>query len=133
MPKNKKEDTSESLKEKGNKAFLERDYENAIQFYTKAIELSTDNPNAVYFANRANVLLEQNKFDECILDCNQALQLDPKYVKAYFRKAKALFGLTNFEKAKQVCQAGLAIDDTCKDIKDMIIELDQEIEGTSHP
>ena len=42
---------AESLKQKGNEAFVGRHFDTAIKFYTQAIEL--DNTNPVYFSNRA--------------------------------------------------------------------------------
>lgn len=42
-----------ALKEKGNKAFSEHDWPNAIEYYTQAIEA---NPNeASFYCNRAQV------------------------------------------------------------------------------
>lgn len=57
MPKKKaKVNTSnpESIKEAGNKAFLAKDYEEAVKQYTMAIEITLETPNHIYFANRAN-------------------------------------------------------------------------------
>ena len=46
--------------------------------------------NAIYFANRGNVKLEMNNLVGCIEDCDEAIKIDPKYVKSYIRKARAL-------------------------------------------
>lgn len=80
----------DTLKEAGNKAFANKNYEEAVKQYTMAIEISLEAPNHIYFANRANAELELMLFEECILDCNQAIQIDPSFIKSYFRKAKAL-------------------------------------------
>jgi len=39
-------------------------------------------------------LFLKSEFTKALDDCNQALQLNPNYVKAYHRKAKALIGLS---------------------------------------
>jgi len=92
MPKKKKaaKETPDTFKEAGNKAFLAREFEEAINQYTKAIEMSGDQPSHVYFANRANAQLELGRFEECIIDCDKSIEIDPAYIKAYFRKCKAL-------------------------------------------
>lgn len=41
------------LKQKGNQAFKEHDWLNAVHFYTKAIEANDRDPS--FFANRAQV------------------------------------------------------------------------------
>ena len=78
----------EVLKEQGNKDFMLKHYDDAIKNYTAAIELTTENPNHVYFANRANAYLETADNNKCIEDCEMAIKIEPKYVKSYFRKAK---------------------------------------------
>ena len=85
----------ESLKEAGNKAFLAKDYNEAIKLYTQAIELSQAEgpmvpPAHIYFSNRANAYLEIAKFEDSLSDCNESIKIDPTYIKTYFRKAKAL-------------------------------------------
>ena len=95
MPKKKNKNSAaepgETFKEAGNKAFLAQNFDEAITQYTKAIEMSTENPNHIYFANRANVLLEQAKYEECIADCDEAIKIEEKYIKSHYRKCKALF------------------------------------------
>ena len=56
----------EALKEAGNKAFMARNFMEAINNYTSAIEIQ---PNHIYYSNRANAHLELNQFEECIKDC----------------------------------------------------------------
>lgn len=80
----------EDLKEFGNKAFGLGKYEEAIDFYTQAIEATAENPNHVYFANRANSKLEFKDFNGCIEDCDSAIKINAEFHKAHFRKAKAL-------------------------------------------
>ena len=82
----------DSLKEAGNKAFMNGKFDEAIKNYTMAIELTKDKPNHIYFANRANAYLEMGGHEEeCIIDCNKSIEIDSNYSKAYHRKAKALF------------------------------------------
>jgi hypothetical protein len=57
-----------------------------------AIEITLEKPNHIYFSNRANAYLEMQAYEECIGDCNQAITIEPQFVKPYYRKAKAFIG-----------------------------------------
>jgi tetratricopeptide (TPR) repeat protein len=80
----------DALKDAGNKQFASGNFEEAVKQYTMAIEITIEQPNHIYFANRANAYLEMANFEECIKDCDQAIKIDPTFAKAYYRKAKAL-------------------------------------------
>ena len=82
-----------SLKEAGNKLFATGNYEEAVKQYTLAIEITIEQPNHIFFANRANCFLEMGKYEECILDCDMAMSIDPTFPKSYYRKARALVNL----------------------------------------
>ena len=82
------------MKELGNKAFLNKDYDEAYEYFSKAIEI--DNKDPVYYTNskflacRSNligaaVLNQQEKFDESVSDCDKAIELNPNYVKVIIR------------------------------------------------
>ena len=59
MPKKKKNViyNPEVYKEAGNKAFKAENYEDAVSWYTKAIEITSKQPNHLYFSNRAKAYL----------------------------------------------------------------------------
>ncbi|KAF7789169.1 hypothetical protein EIP86_000106 [Pleurotus ostreatoroseus] len=87
-----------SLKSKGNAAYPQKQYAKAAAYYTKAIDV-TPKPEPVYFSNRAacyaNMQPPQN--EHVVEDCDEALRLDPRYVKALNRRATALEALGRFE------------------------------------
>nr|BAJ85944.1 predicted protein [Hordeum vulgare subsp. vulgare]BAJ97130.1 predicted protein [Hordeum vulgare subsp. vulgare] len=103
--KEKKERKAAALKEKeaGNASYKKKDFETAIQHYTKAMEL--DDEDISYLTNRAAVYIEMGKFDECIADCDKAvergreLRADFKMVaRALTRKGTALAKLAKNSK-----------------------------------
>ena len=53
--KEKDEKVANELKEKGNKAFKQGDFDDAIKFYTDAIAVVKD--NTVLYTNRAQVFI----------------------------------------------------------------------------
>ncbi|KAI8887703.1 TPR-like protein, partial [Backusella circina FSU 941] len=74
---------AEQKKSNGNRMVAERNYPEAIKLYTEAIEL--DGKNAVYYANRAAAYTQQGAHDKAVDDAKKALEIDPKYSKAYSR------------------------------------------------
>ncbi|XP_061357841.1 hsp70-Hsp90 organizing protein 1-like [Gastrolobium bilobum] len=59
-------------KEAGNAAYKKKDFDTAIEHYSKAMEL--DDEDISYLTNRAAVYLEMGKYDECIKDCENAVE-----------------------------------------------------------
>uniref|UniRef100_A0A672M5F8 Mitochondrial import receptor subunit TOM70 n=1 Tax=Sinocyclocheilus grahami TaxID=75366 RepID=A0A672M5F8_SINGR len=91
-------DRAQSAKNKGNKYFKAGKYEQAIQCYTEAISLCPKEQKgdlSTFYQNRAAAYEQQLKWTEVIQDCSQAVELNPCYVKALFRRAKALEKLGN--------------------------------------
>jgi import receptor subunit TOM70 len=74
------------LKTSGNRAYQSREFENAIDYYTKAIAAF---PLAVFYSNRAACYSNLNRPEDVIPDCNRALSMDRTYVKALNRRAVA--------------------------------------------
>lgn len=59
-------------KEAGNAAYKKKDFETAIAHYSKAIEL--DDTDISFLTNRAAVYLETGQYEECIKDCDKAVE-----------------------------------------------------------
>ena len=78
----------ESLKSKGNEYFVKKEFLSAQEFYSKAILICDD--NAILYANRSAANLELGECEQALLDSDKSIQLNPKFVKAYFRKASSL-------------------------------------------
>ncbi|RMX68055.1 hypothetical protein DD238_002875 [Peronospora effusa] len=83
---------SEWFKEKGYRAFQLRSYEDAIQFYTKAIDASQSDDDEVVmhcylYRSRANQT--RGEFLAVIADCTYVLERCPKNVCARLRRADA--------------------------------------------
>nr|KYP55391.1 Heat shock protein STI [Cajanus cajan] len=75
-------------KESGNAAYKKKDFETAIGHYTKALEL--DDEDISYLTNRAAVYLEMGKFEECIKDCEKAVEKGRELRTDYKMIARAL-------------------------------------------
>ncbi|XP_012279924.1 putative protein FAM10A4 [Orussus abietinus] len=78
-------------------AFVEKDYEKALELYTEAIVL---NPHAaLLYAKRGQVFLLLNKPNACIRDCDRALELNPDSAAAHKFRGRANQLLGNWEEA----------------------------------
>jgi len=64
----------------------------------------------VSYLNLALCYLKVNKLKECIANCDSALELDPKNVKAHFRKGLAYLPTNDYEKALKQFETVLEID-----------------------
>lgn len=105
----------EAAKEKnlGNDFYKAKKFDQAIEHYNKAIEL--DRTDMTFLNNKAAVYLEQGDFDECIKQCNLAIDVgrenraDFKLIaKALSRMASAYFKKEDLEQARTFFQKSLS-------------------------
>ncbi|KAJ1510366.1 Serine/threonine-protein phosphatase 5, partial [Coelomomyces lativittatus] len=87
---------AEAFKKEANSRFSDQDYEAAISLYSKAITLY---PTPTLYANRALAYIRTESFGYAERDANDALQLDPNCVKAYYRRATANMSMMKFKEA----------------------------------
>ncbi|KAH8702546.1 serine/threonine protein phosphatase PPT1 [Talaromyces proteolyticus] len=86
-------DAASALKQQGNKAFAKHDWPTAIDFYSQAIDKYDKEPS--FFSNRAQAHIKLEAYGYAIADATKALELDPSYVKAYWRRALANTAILN--------------------------------------
>lgn len=88
-------------KDEGNAAFKSKKYREAVDLYTKGLEIDPSNKdiNSKLLQNRAQAYSNISQFNNAIADCTKALELDPSYVKAKRVRAKAYGGAGNWEEA----------------------------------
>ncbi|KAG9288589.1 hypothetical protein G9A89_008461 [Geosiphon pyriformis] len=88
---------AENSKEAANKLFQAKKYEAAIEKYTEAIKF---NPKmAAYYANRSLAYMKTEAYGYAVADANAAIEVEPSYVKAYYRRAAANMAMCNFKDA----------------------------------
>ncbi|KAJ6812435.1 outer envelope protein 64, chloroplastic [Iris pallida] len=107
-----KEESAEIAKEKGNAAYKEKQWQKAVNLYTEAIKLSGN--NATYYCNRAAAYLEQRSFVQAEADCNAAIKIDKKNVKAYLRRGTAREVLGYYQEAMEDFRHALVLEPTNK-------------------
>ena len=88
---------AEEFKAKGNAQLRKNNHREAIEWYTKAIDLIPQ--SAVYHGNRSQAKFNIHEFEGALEDASKAITCDPAYLKGYYRKAIATMGLGNYESA----------------------------------
>eukprot|EP00409_Alexandrium_fundyense_P002355 CAMPEP_0185903958 /NCGR_PEP_ID=MMETSP0196C-20130402/3248_1 /TAXON_ID=2932 /ORGANISM="Alexandrium fundyense, Strain CCMP1719" /LENGTH=100 /DNA_ID=CAMNT_0028623133 /DNA_START=90 /DNA_END=388 /DNA_ORIENTATION=+ len=95
---------AEEYKKRGNDAFKERKWDEAIKQYNKAIAL--DPTNAAYYSNRSGAWSSKSNHESALADANKCLSQDPQFVKGYARKGKALFDMDEWDQAEVAYKEG---------------------------
>ena len=86
---------AEAFKSEANEFFKQEKFQQAVDLYTKALEL---NPNkAVYYANRSIANLRQENFGYALSDASKSIECDKNYLKAYYRRAAAHMALGKYK------------------------------------
>lgn len=92
------EEKAMELKDKGNKELLSGHFLQAIKFYSDALEYRPT--NAIILSNRAQAFIKVENYGLALSDADLAIESDPQYAKAYYRRASANYALNHFKKAR---------------------------------
>ncbi|KAJ3158659.1 Serine/threonine-protein phosphatase 5 [Geranomyces michiganensis] len=116
---------AELSKDEANKLFAAKKYDEAVEKYTEAI---SRNPNvAAYYANRAFSYIKNEYYAAAIRDADKAIELDPTYVKGYYRRAVGQMAMGNLKGAvkdfRSVCKVAPNDADARKKLADCEKEL----------
>ena len=117
--------SAKEYRSRGTKAAQRGQYKEAIEDFTKAIELDSNYPGTYYFRGLAYGC--QGKHKQAIEDFTKAIELDSNYPDAHYFRGIAYLHLKEWEKAKEDLTAardmgwGLTEDSEC------IVSLEQAI------
>ncbi|XAR56475.1 hypothetical protein NMG60_11036981 [Bertholletia excelsa] len=99
----------EEVKRAGNEQYRLGHLAEALSLYDRAIAMSP--ANATYRFNRAVVLTGLKRLTEAVRECEEAVTLDPGYVKAHHRLGSLLLRLGQVENARRhLCFPGYQPD-----------------------
>jgi DnaJ family protein C protein 7 len=102
----------EEMKEQGNSAFKSGAFQDAVDAYTKALELDLENKNlsSIILANRALAYIKLDKDKLAMEDLDRAIELNEQYAKAYLRKGDLNMKRKEFEDAVRSYDRARQID-----------------------
>ena len=100
---------SDKLRQQGNHFYSLGLYSQASMIYSEAIDLQPE--NAVLYCSRSMAYLKQEMPSEALADAEKSLAIDSsaENIKAYWRKAQALFDLQFLEGSEATAQAGMEL------------------------
>ena len=109
----------EKAKEAGKEAFQAGRYAEAAEKYTEAMGVDPENVevNVTLYTNRATAYFKCAKFAESINDCNAALDVQPRHLKALLRRAACRMELEAWKEAIADYEAALQIEPEDQGIK----------------
>lgn len=90
--------------------------------YSKSIDAK---PTAPVLGNRAMCHLKLEAFGFAISDADAALELDPGYLKAYYRKGSAYLALAKYKDARKCFRAVVKAHPSDADAKERLAEADK--------
>jgi serine/threonine-protein phosphatase 5 len=90
----------EQLKSEANELFKKGKYAEAVDYYTKAIDAEPlRKETAPCFGNRSFAACKLEQYGQALNDAHKAIELDPYYIKAYYRRAAAYMALNQHKSA----------------------------------
>ena len=102
---------AEKSKVLGNQFMAQRQYQEALEAYSKAIEYSPSGAQShVYYSNRAAALCYLERYEEAAKDSQTSIQMKPDYGKAHARLGLSRFFLGDYLGAIQSYTAALNYD-----------------------
>jgi len=102
---------ADNYKDKGNEYMSNKDYDQALQQYNLAIELSPSGPHShVYYSNRAAAYCYLANYLEATADCETSIKLMPTYEKAHARLGLSFFFRGQYDDAIAAYNRSLELD-----------------------
>lgn len=108
-------------KEKGNELFKVGKHRDALVLYNEALAIDPLNKdtNSKLYYNRALVNTKLGNLKDAVNDCNEALKINDKYLKAILKRAKLYYDLENYEECVRDYETALKMEKT-PEIKNLL-------------
>ncbi|KAL8923081.1 MAG: hypothetical protein Q9172_003291 [Xanthocarpia lactea] len=99
---------ADTLKAEGNKAFAAKNFDEAIDKFSKAIQIEPE--NHVLYSNRSGAYASLKNFDKALEDANRTTEIKPDWAKGWGRKGAALHGTGDLVGANDAFEEALKLD-----------------------
>jgi len=102
--------TADQFYERGLEDILRHNYGNAIEAFTRAVELQPDHVNAIY--KRGYSYYYNDLFANALVDLNRVVRLDPTYTEAYVTRGDVYYYLFEYDNSLNSYRAALNLNQT---------------------
>jgi serine/threonine-protein phosphatase 5 len=119
------DEKANDFKELANQELSKGHFTQAIELYSQGLEYRPN--DAILLANRAMAYIKVENYGLALLDADQAIANDPKYSKAYYRRASANFALHHFKLARKDFRTVCKLSPTSKDARAKLATVEKEI------
>ncbi|RKU43498.1 Hsp90 cochaperone [Coniochaeta pulveracea] len=123
--------SADELKALGNSAIAAKNFDQAVEYFTKAIELAPE--NHILYSNRSAAYASKKDWAKALEDAEKTTQIKPDWPKGWSRKGAALYGEGNLVGAQDAYEQGLKVDPNNagikKDLESVKRAIEQEMAG----
>ncbi|CAG8980559.1 hypothetical protein HYALB_00002557 [Hymenoscyphus albidus] len=99
---------ADELKAAGNKAIAEKNFDEAIEKFTQAIEIEPT--NHIFYSNRSAAYASKKDYQHALEDANKVTEIKPDWAKGWGRKGAASHGLGDLMGAYEAYEEGSKLD-----------------------
>ena len=99
--------SAKDFKDQGNVCLQAGNFVEAIEAYTKAIEL--DPLDHIFFSNRSAAYLSNGDAEKALEDAQKCTEIIPSWAKGHSRKGAALHALKRYDEATDAYEVGLGV------------------------
>lgn len=128
------------MRDDANVSFRKGNLDDAVRKYTFAIEMALTRPVweasglvkeelSPLYANLAAAHMGKSEWPECLAASEAAIDFNMQNSKAHYRRAKALQNMGRYEEAKKALDFGLEFQGNTGDLKTLLKEVDEALEG----
>lgn len=121
--------SADELKSKGNAALQSENYDEAVKYYSQAIEI--DSSNHILYSNRSAAYAKTGEYSKSLEDAEKTVSLKSDWGKGYSRKGAALELLGRNDDAIKAYEEGLKYDPSNDQLKDALKNCKDNLESSS--
>ncbi|RKF56669.1 Heat shock protein sti1-like protein [Golovinomyces cichoracearum] len=118
---------ADELKNLGNKAIAEKNFDEAISKFTEAIAIEPK--NHILYSNRSAAYASKKEYQNALADAENVTKLNPDWSKGWGRVGAAKHGLGDLTGAREAYEKGLKIDSNNAQIKSGLASVNRAIEN----
>ena len=107
--------TAQDHKERGNAYYQRKEYDAAVEWYTRSLDVDGDQ-HATY-TNRAAAHFALNNYEDALSDALKSTELNDSWTKGYYRQGTSLVAMERYDEAIEAYKTGIAKDPTNSQVR----------------